>query len=228
MGYLLVFAGLQFSSWAYGVVASASLFQSRLLLPALAVLSAPLAYVYDELSLLDLRVLSLRRVAGLSVALVLAADLCYHVLYTTRVGPLAVIAGVETRASFLERNLGAHYAAMEAINERVPAAGKVLFLWEPRSYYCERPAQPDPILERWAWLRHRYGGPDAIYRVLMSEGYTHVLLYRAGLELTHPSAVDSPGDADLAALDAFVGSHLEEVASISGRYELYRLRGQGQ
>jgi len=228
MGYTLVFAGIQYGFWMCGVTASSALFQSRLLLPALTVLSAPVAYCYDELAALDLRSLSLRRVVGLSVALVLAANLCYHVLYTVRVGPLAVLVGAETRASFLERNLGAHYAAMEAINEHVPVEGKVLFLWEPRSYYCERVAQPDPILERWAWLRHLHGEADGIYRVLMNAGYTHVLLNRGGLDLVVQGQLDPLQKTDLDALDTFIASYLEEEASVSGAYELYRLRGEGQ
>jgi hypothetical protein len=224
MGYMLVFAGLQYGFWTYGVIASSALFQARLLLPALTVLSVPVAYVYDELTALDLQSFSLRRVAGLSVALVLAANLCYHMLYTVRVGPLAVLVGAETRASFLERNLGVHYAAMAAINQRVPAEGKVLFLWEPRSYYCERAAQPDSILERWAWLRHLHGEADEIYGALMEEGYTHVLIHRAGLELAVQAKLNPIEQADLAALAAFEEQYLDLLADVGTAYELYALR----
>jgi hypothetical protein len=222
MGYMLAFAGLQYGTWTYGVVVSRSLFQSRLLLPALGALCAPMAYVYDELSALDLRVLSLRRVVGLTVTLVLAANLCYHALYAVRVQPLPVLVGIETRDAFLERNLGAHYAAMAMVNERVPAHGSVLFLWEPRSYYCERRSQPDAVLGRWAWLRHQHGDIGEIARALATDGYTHVLLHRAGLELVVQAKLDPLVEADLSALEQFIGAFLVREDTVPGAYELYR------
>ena len=224
MGYLVVFAAVQYVFWVLGVVLSRSLFQSRLLLPAAAALCAPLAYLYEELRSLDTRVFSLRRLIGMSVALVLAANLCYQFIYTVQNHPVAVLVGVESRAAYLRRTLGAHYAAMEAVNERVPGDGRVLFLWEPRSYYCERDAQPDPILERWAWLRHRYGDDlGAIARALDREGYTHVLLHRAGLALVLQAQLDPVSDADVAALEAFRSAFLREEATVGEAYELYQL-----
>jgi hypothetical protein len=177
---------------------------------------------------LDLRNFSLRRVVGLSVALVLAANLCYHGLYAVRVGPLAALVGLETRDAFLERNLGTYYAAMKLVNERVPAEGRVLFLWEPRSYYCERRVQPDPILERWAWLRHKHGDAGAIRRALVAEGYTHVLLHRAGLDLVVQAQLDPLEEADLVGLQQFVGAYLVLDDAVPGAYELYRFPGGGQ
>jgi dolichyl-phosphate-mannose-protein mannosyltransferase len=224
MGYLVVFAVAQYVFWVLGVVHSRSLFQSRLLLPACAALCAPLAYLYEELRSLDTRVFSLRRLIGMSVALVLAANLCYQFIYTVQNHPVAVLAGVESRAAYLRRNLGAHYAAMEVVNDRVPGDGRVLFLWEPRSYYCERDAQPDPILERWAWLRHRYGDDlGAIARALDGEGYTHVLLHRAGLVLVLQAQLDPVSSADVEALEAFRRAFLREEAAVGGSYELYQL-----
>ena len=224
MGYLQVFALVQVLSWTIGVVSSRSLFQSRLLLPAFVTLCAPLAYCYDELRTLDTRVFSLRRLIGMSVVLVLAANLCYQAIHTLRIRPLPVLVGEESREAFLTRTLGAHYAAMELVNERLSDGESALFLWEPRSYYCRRPAQPDPILERWAWLRHRYGdNADAIARLLQSEGYTHVLLHRAGMELIRETNLDPLTDADLAALDAFAAAYWVEEAAVGDAYQLYRL-----
>jgi 4-amino-4-deoxy-L-arabinose transferase-like glycosyltransferase len=235
VGMLMVYALAQYVVWTIGVVASQSLFQSRLLLPAFVALCVPCAYVYDELRTLDTTILSLRRLVGLSVALVLAANLCYQFLDTLRVRPLPVLVGEESREAYLARNLGAHYGAMELINERVPAEGRVLFLWEPRSYYCRRPAQPDAILDRWAWLLVRHKADlAAIAAELEQEGYTHLLLHRAGAEFVRreqdgaipPAPLPRDGvhgDGDFAALDAFLQIYGRELGRVGEAYELYRL-----
>jgi hypothetical protein len=227
VGYLLVYALVQYTFWVVGAMSSRSLFQSRLLLPAFAVLCAPVAFLFGELRELDTRALSMRRLIGMTVVLLLAANLCYQFLQTVRIAPLGVLVGEERREAFLQRNLGAHYAAMELVNERVPEEGRVLFLWEPRSYYCRSLAQPDAILERWAWLRHRYDGDlGEIARALGSEGYTHVLLHRAGLEFMRASRIDPLSDEDLDALDAFIATYLDREAMAGEAYGLYLLTAQ--
>jgi hypothetical protein len=204
VGYLATWAVLQYAVWVFGVVNSRSLFQSRLLLPAFAALCVPVAYVYEELRALDNRVFSLRRVIWMSITLVFAANLCYQGLYTMQIRPLPVLVGQEPREAFLARNLGAHYTAMRMVNRRVSETGRILFLWEPRSYYCLLPAQPDPILERWAWLRHQHGDDlDGMADALWKEGYTHLLLYRDGLELARQIGFDALDDAQVTALETF-------------------------
>jgi hypothetical protein len=224
MGYVVAFAACQYGAWVLGVVQSRSLFQSRLLLPALVALCPALAYLYDELSRLDRPRFSVQRLIGMSAALVLAANLSYYLLYVVRVAPVSVLVGEETRTSFLRRALGDHYLAMELINERLSDDDTALFLWEPRSYYCLRRAQPDPILERWAWLRHRYGSDvEAIYRALEAEGYTHILLHRSGLELVRNARLDPITPADVETLDALRSAYLKEVGTVGDAYALYRL-----
>jgi hypothetical protein len=225
VGYLATWALLQYVVWVLGVVNSHSLFQSRLLLPAFAALCVPVAYVYKELRVLDTRVVSLRRLFGMSIALVFAANLCYQGLYTMRIRPLPVLVGQEPREAFLARNLGAHYEAMSMVNGRVSESGRVLFLWEPRSYYCLRPAQPDPILERWAWLRHQHGDDlDRMADALWQGGYTHLLLYRDGLERARQIGVDALDDAQVTALETFLDRYWDEAASVGNAYQLYRSR----
>jgi hypothetical protein len=228
VSYLLFFAAAQYAAWMLGVVTSGALFQSRLLLPACVALCAPMAYLFEELRVLDMPSFSLQRMIGMSVVLVLAANLCYQALDLIRIYPLGVLSGAETRQAFLGRNLGAYYAAMQLVNEQVSEDGRALFLWEPRSYYCERPAQPDPILERWAWLRHLHGGDlDAIERTLRDEGYTHVLLYRSGLEFMRRARFDPLGDSEASSLDAFLSAYLEEEATVGEAYVLYRIGRKG-
>jgi 4-amino-4-deoxy-L-arabinose transferase-like glycosyltransferase len=224
IGILLFFALVQYVFWTVGVVASQSLFQSRLLLPALVALCVPLVYVYDQLAALDTRVFSLRRLIGFSVALVLAANLCYQFLDVLRQRPLPLLVGLESREAYLERNLGVYYAAMKQVNERTPEGGRVLFLWEPRSYYCQRAVQPDPILERWAWLLHLHGGDlESIAGALRKEGYTHLLIHRAGRDFVLYMRIDPLGEPNAAALDLFLASYARELASVGEVYALYEV-----
>jgi hypothetical protein len=183
-----------------------------------------MVYVYDRLQELDTSAFSLYRLIGLSVALVLVANLSHQFLSTVRLGPVPVLVGGESRASYLRRNLGAHYAAMELVNAQVPESGRVLYLWEPRSYYCRRRAQPDPILERWAWLAHRYGAdPVRIASALRQEGYTHLLLHRAGLNLVLDARLDPLDEADVAALEAFLTRYAREEGRVGEAYTLYEV-----
>ncbi len=224
LGYLLAFSAIQCAVWTIGVINSRSLYQTRLLLPALAGLTVPLVYVFDRLRALDTPVLSLRRLIGMSVVLVLATDLGYQSLATIKSNPLQVLVGLESREQFLARALGAHYAAMQMIDAQVSRTERVLFLWEPRSYYCHRTVQPDPILERWAWLRHRYGDDlTAVARFLQSEGYTHILLHRDGLEFMRRTRLDPLSDADFAALDHFVQQYAQPIDAVGLSYQLYQL-----
>jgi hypothetical protein len=222
---MAVFAAIQYGFWGIGVIHSRSLFQSRLLLPALVALCPLLAVLWERLRMLDTRLFSLRRLIGMSVALVLAANLCYQFLGTLRARPLPVLVGAESRDEFLTRNLGAHYRAMQMVNERVPEEGRVLFLWEPRSYYCRRSAQPDAILERWAWLltqhEHRV---EAVAGALVDEGYTHVLLHRSGMEFMRRTGLDPLDDADWAALESFISTYLSQEAAVDDAYDLYAIR----
>jgi 4-amino-4-deoxy-L-arabinose transferase-like glycosyltransferase len=224
----LFFALVQYLFWTAGVVSSQALFQSRLLLPALVALCPALAWLYEELARFDYPQFSLRRVTGMVLALVMAAGLASQFLYWLPYQPWAYLAGGESRPAYLERMLGDHYRAMAAINEGLPAGAVVAFLWEPRSYYCERECRPDSILDRFGHLEERHGDAAGIAAALREEGVTHVLLWRDGL--AHQLAEEG-GEAgsrsEPATLRALRLRYLELVDSIGG-YELYRLAAGGE
>jgi hypothetical protein len=224
VGYLLFFALAQYLVWTYGVVASRSLFQSRLLLPCFVALSPALAVALDALRALDRPQFSLRRLVWMTVALVLALNPVYQGLDTLRINPLPYLTGREVREAFLERTLGEHYAAMQVIGAQTPPEAKVLFLWEPRSYYCPGAAQPDPVLETWKHLLALHDTVPAIAESLHAEGFTHVLLSRRGLEFMLDTGLDPITPADVAAWDEFVVEYLTLLDSTPrGDYELYAL-----
>jgi hypothetical protein len=222
VSYLLFFALAQYLAWTWGVVVSRSLFQSRLLLPCFVALAPALAVALDVLRTLDRPQFSLHRFVWMTAAIVLSLNVVYQGLDTLRVNPPPYLAGRETREAFLERTLGEHYSAMQAIGEETPPEAKVLFLWEPRSYYCPRAAQPDPVLETWKHLLALHDTVPAIAESLHAEGFTHVLLSRRGLNFMLDTQLDPITAEDVAAWDELVAGHLTLLDSTpGGDYELY-------
>ena len=222
---LLWFALAQYVFWVVGVINSRSLFQSRLLLSGLVALCPVLAYVFEALRRLDRPAFSVHHFVRLVVVLVLALGLLYQALDVVRLGPVGYLVGEETREAFLERRLGAHYAAMRAVGD-LPEDAYVQFLWEPRSYCSGRVVQPDPILETWAYLCEQYGRDvDAIAEALRDEQQvTHILLFVAGMENV---AVETPQHLppeDIDAWQAFCEAYLEPVWTWPEAYTLYTWR----
>lgn len=182
LGSSLAVAGVQVLAWTAGVVWSQALFQSRLLLPALSVLCPVYGWALAQLPP-PARPggFHLRRVLGAMVGLVLLWNGVEQGLELVARGPVGVLVGQEGREGYLLRNLGSHYAAMEAVGETTPPEARVIFFWEPRSYYNQRPCQPDAILDLWPRLVRRHSHPEAIAAALRSQGWTHILWHEAGV-----------------------------------------------
>ncbi len=216
---LLAYALAHFAAWTAGVIWSQSLWQSRLLLPALAALAPVAGWVWSSLPAFDLPRFSLSRVVNMAVGLALALTLMDQSLITLKLNPLPYLAGLESRADYLTARLGAHYAALEAVNG-LPESATVVFLWEPRSYYCRRNCRPDSILDEFPHLVHLYGNAGAIAQHWRASGVTHVLIHRAGLDFMRRQ---QPGAVDDAVLAGLLQHHLEQIADIAGAYQLYRL-----
>jgi hypothetical protein len=142
--------------------------------------------------------------------------------------PWRYLIGSETKSENLLRRLGAHYGAMEMINSQVDEDDVVLFLWEPRSFYCETAeCRPDSILDRFGHLQFLYGdSAEAITDSWRTDGVTHVLLFRSGLELILEanSATDDPLP-EPAVLTEILTEHLELVDTVGDDvYAFYQLR----
>jgi len=209
--------------WTLGVIQSRALFQSRLFLPGFVALVPLLAEALARLSSLDSRRFSISAFVRMLVGLALALNLVNQALDVLRFNPFGYLVGHESRAAYLERVLGDHYRAMERLEEVAPEKGRVLFLWEPRSYYSPRSAQPDAILDNWAHLVYLYGDENRVAAHLRAEGFTHVLLYRRGLDfvIDHGESPLPPGDVEL--LQVFIQERLALLETV-GEYHLYRLR----
>ncbi|MCP4362472.1 MAG: hypothetical protein GY796_31080, partial [Chloroflexi bacterium] len=154
---LLMYTLAHFLFWTMGVIWSRSLWQSRLLLPGLVGLVPAAGWIWANLSRFDLPQFSLSRFVNIAVSITLILIVIDVGLLTLQFNPLPYIFGMETHRDHLTRRLGAHYATMEQINQELPAQAKIAFLWEPRSYYCNRDCRPDSILDEFPHLVYQYG-----------------------------------------------------------------------
>jgi len=222
----LAMVGIQYALWTYGAINSRNLLQARLLLPALALFALPTALAVERLGDLNIPQLSLRRFALAVLALVLAFNALDLAVAWAGENPVPYLMGLESGDEYLARRLGAYYVTMRYVNEHLTSRDRVLFLWEPRGYYCRVPYQPDPFLDQFPRLVEEEGDAQGIWRRLRSEGFTHVLVFKTGMEFLreNPPSPDFElvRDGDVAALSALEGDFLELVYR-NEHYELYRL-----
>ncbi len=224
--HLLIFALPGLIVWFAGAATSWFLMQTRLLypiFPALAIVGAAgLDAVRQRVELA-----TLARLAEIVVLLALALAVVGSGLQVVRAAPLRMVLGLESEEDYLLGELGAHYAAMQAVNQ-LPEDAHVLFLWEPRTYYCERACEPDSMINNWWHARETLGEPRAIARAWQERGYSHVLIYETGGRfLIEDEPYDPMTEADWQALETLRGSALTLVWGELDAYTLYALSPEG-
>ena len=228
-GSALFVVGLQYALWTFGAIHSRNLLQARLLLPALALFALPTALAVEKLERWTLPQFSLRRFVLAVLSLVLALNLLDLAVAWADENPIPYLMGLESRGRYLARRLGAYYDAMRYINENLSPRDKILFLWEPKGYYCRIPYQPDPFLDGFPRLVEEQSDAGGIWRRLRSEGYTHILVFKTGMEFLRESTAGTGfelvRDKDITALAELEENYLELVYR-NGHYELYRLKQQ--
>ncbi len=216
-----LYLGLTGLLWAVGVAVSQPLWQTRLLMPALAV-SLPLwAYAVRWARVLDIPGrLRMRYVVRWVVAGVAAAAVLEWGVFVAQRHPLAYITGLEDRAAYYRRVFPDHQDLRTLLARHTPPDAAVYVFFEPRSYDLPREVLPDAFLDHWAWNLQRYGSPEAVRQALACAGWRYVVVYTWGLDFERQH--DPWFTPDLAAAwEAFVAD-LEPVAQ-QGRYRLYRL-----
>lgn len=172
-----IFVAVLYAVWLYGIAESLLAIQPRLLFPVLPPLAILAALTWDSLAELSLPQLSVQRVTGVILAIVLGLTTWQTVAKFVTDGPGLAVLGLEPAENFLYRRLGWHYEVQKQINT-LPADDKVVFLFEPRAFYCD-PGRclPDGILDRW-WHARRLGGTaSSILTQWQAAGATHVLIF---------------------------------------------------
>jgi hypothetical protein len=224
IGYALLVCLIQYLFWLYGVARSALLVQTRLLFPIFPLLALVAGYTVDKLAFLTRRAFSLQWFVTTVLLLALGLNAVSSALHFVSDSPLAYLAGFESRESYLTRHLGLYYTTVVHINENLPPSAKVLFLWEPRSYYCQRDCQPDAILDKFKHLTYKYHDAEGIAEYLHREGVTHLLLYQTGLEHILGARFDPITPDDMAALSTLQEDYLHLIHDEGGAYLLYELK----
>jgi 4-amino-4-deoxy-L-arabinose transferase-like glycosyltransferase len=219
--FLVLFL-LYYAAWVAGVIESQSLWQSRLLLPALVLLVPPLAQAVSQLKEFDLPAFSLQRLTNMVIALVLGFALLTQALEFVELNPVAFIAGAETRDHFVLRQLGTHAAAMAVVSQ-LPANARVQFLWESRSYLAQRAVRADPLLDALPHLVATSGSVDESVRRLKLEGFTHLLVWEAYVTYMNDTLHDPSSERDASNLRQLENDYTRIVYENSA-YRLLELK----
>lgn len=222
----LAFVAVLYGFWLWGVARTALLRQTRLLLPAFGPLALIAAEAAEGLPPGGREDIDWRWVVRAGIALVLVLTLVSSLLSFVSERPLPVLLGIEAREDYLTRRLGWHHRAIEHLNAELGPEEAVLFLWEPRSYYCSVDCRPDALLDRWLHTIHVRGhDPRGIADAWRDQGVTHVLLFQQGLDHILEAGFDPITRADVAALETLLVEEAELVERFGSAYELYLLGG---
>ena len=186
-----LFCLLSFAAWAIGVINSSSLWQARLLLPALIPFAIPTALGWDSLKIFDSPRLRISFLANALIVLVITLTLIDNTIFVLQRNPLAVATGAQSRDGYIAR-INPSYAELMALMDKLPADVRVYSLFEPRSYGLPRSVQPDAINANFAHDVYLYQTPAAIVGQWKSKGYTYILIYERGRSFLSDSGKFTP------------------------------------
>ncbi len=213
--------------WALSNLRSGYLIQTRMYLaifPALAALAALGFCALAGMTLSTGRAGTLRlgRVLAGLVLFVLGLNLLQTGVAGLQKGAPQVLLGIKSAEEYLADNLGWYYPAAQAALS-LPEGSRVLLLLEARSLYCAPVCRPDEILDRWKRAEADYGSDaSAIRSAWQAEGFTHVLVSRAGLAFFRETPDVHHSAEEMLRLDAFLAT-LPAPQSFGDAYALYPL-----
>jgi hypothetical protein len=206
--------------WALGAHLSETLLQSRLhwgFFPAWAALSA---VGYELSNHAHMGTVRLSRVINALVIFIVVLSLFGEVVHLVQSDVTAVLLGLSSQQSFLESALGWYAPAMRRVR-MLPSSARTVLLWEPRSLHCLPGCEPDPLIDRWFLLSRSFSGTGEILDHFKQKSYTHLLLYRTGMEFVRSNDLRY-SLADWRALDDLLGRLIVDT-DFDGVYTLYRI-----
>jgi hypothetical protein len=217
LGILLV----GFFVWAIGSQFRGLLIQTRLyfvIFPAWALLAVA---GYLSISKINSHNIRFRKPVNTFILLALLFNTFYTIKAITVSNPMAVILRLESRESYIARNLGGYETAMQVI-QSLKGNPKVLMLWETRSLECQPICDPDEIIGRWYHDWTIYQDGSSIISSWKKLGYTYVLLNRNGADFVRKYDTNAPGVEYWLGLQKTLKA-LILVETNMGGYELYQL-----
>ncbi|HXF86120.1 MAG TPA: glycosyltransferase family 39 protein [Anaerolineales bacterium] len=213
-----VFVLLSASFWTFGYITSRSLWQTRLLIPAILPSAIPMAIGILSLQALDAKRFRLSFIISGLVAVSIFLNLLDATLSVIARNPLAIAVGIVSREEYFSKYQSGYFSALQMISQTPPNA-KIYSLLEPRSYGSSREIQPDPILDNFAHDVYLYKDPPSILQAWREEGYTHILLNLRGANLIYENKDEQKIlDETLNLLDLI-------ALSPNGEYALYEIPG---
>ncbi len=219
---LLIFALPGFCLWWAATGVSRLFMQTRLLLPVLPALALVGAYALWGLEERGLPS-GFARLMAVLVGAVLALAMASAARVFVERSPVRVIVGLQSERDYLVEQLQSHYLAMEAVNA-LPEGARVLFLWEPRVYYCRGRCATDSMINRWWQALERLGDPERVAACWRDEGYSHVLVFNAGARFLIDEQVADPLTQEhWDALMSLRGHALVPIWDELSSYTLYEL-----
>jgi hypothetical protein len=204
-------------TWTFGVVQTAKLWQSRLLLPGIIPFILVMAAGMDQLRGLDTQRFKISFIVSTLIGLVIFAGLLDFGLQVAFRNPLMVAIGAESRMDYTARLQPGYADALELV-QLTPPNAYIYFLFEPRSYGMTRRVQPDPINDNWVHALYLHGGAEASLASWRSQGFTHVLISRTGADLISKIAPDQAPS-----LEKLTGLLTLLTKSTDGKVELYQI-----
>jgi hypothetical protein len=227
VGHLLSFCGAGYLLWLTGLARTSLLLQTRLLLPVFGAVSVIGGLAFEKLEHLNSSKLDVAWIARAVIVLTLSLSLFSGAIDFLKRKPLRFIVGLESREEYLTRRLGGHFVVLDYLNHEMPDDATVLFLWEPRSYYCTIDCRPDALLDRWLHHTYRYGpNSAAIADAWRERGVTHILLHRMGYDMIREAKFDPLHDEDASTLSQLIQQELTLLEEVGGTYEVYALTGE--
>jgi hypothetical protein len=219
----LVFAGIAYLFWLVGAGISRLLVTPRLIFPVLPVLSVVASISVLAIADFKLGKIRISRVLSVLVGMVLILTFfsSFTVLLQDQSIPVAL--GLIDKKEFLYNKLGWYFAGIEAINQ-LDDESQVVFLFEPRSYYCQaRKCQPDALLDRWYQLVNTESTMEEIRSSWLESGFTHVFFFQLGARYLRDSAQDPLSLQNWETLDQLRSQHLSVLANYGDAYLLYEI-----
>ena len=162
-----------------------------------------------------------RRLMGAAILLVGSLILISDTISLTASNPLGVALGVNSKENYRLTNLGYHERAMRSIQE-LPSNSRVLMLWEPKAFYAPLTTEPDTWIIRFKTDWQRLKSADRVLDDWRTRGYTHVLVYQAGVELVQATDPDYTPEIWQGLQETL--ARLKLVESLDNIYLLYELQ----
>jgi len=200
---------------------SSLLWQTRLyfvLFPAFCIAAGLGWYSLSKYSVQRIR---LGRFIAALVVIVLGLSLLQDLKILNKYNPTGVLVGEISEYEYLNGRLGSYMKAMEAVRN-LPEETQTIFLWEPRGLYAPSEAQPDIWIDRWYLDRLRFDGNDEILKKWRTDGFSHILIYKAGADFERENRDDIP-ISNWQDLDALLAD-LTLQEDIGGIYQLYSMQ----